>query len=226
MHSVTSQVDLARGSASTLREQIPSLSQEQQRCLDTIRDSHERALEAMKCVSHYARPLGRFQKVNLQTLTKAVLVEGLPIKYECEWQEVFVSGSEVRLKEAVRNVVINAKQAADKRDRSVNLRVTLQKVTQEGRVFARLEIIDDAGGMPGGLAEKISKGYYSTLKGYDSTQGDSDRGLGLPIVKKVVAGHGGRLEIRAVPNGTSIIMYLPALASVGESLDADAAAGR
>jgi signal transduction histidine kinase len=119
--------------------------------------------------------------------------------------------------------VTNAVEAAQSKGQRLDVSVDLSTVELDGRSWGRLEITDNAGGIPSELAERINKRYYSPVEGYRSTKAGPNRGLGLAIVKKVIAGHGGRLDIQPAGKGTRVVLYIPALASVGESSHADGA---
>lgn len=65
-----------------------------------------------------------------------------------------------------------------------------------------LSIADTGSGVPEELLDKIFEPFFSTKKG--------GLGLGLPLAKKVVEEHGGRLEFLSTPvKGSEIKIYLP-----------------
>jgi GAF domain-containing protein len=226
MHTVTSEVNNAKNCVSLVRAGgLNAFSHEQRTLLNMVRDYQGWALEAANRVSEYARPLGTLHKVDLGALTMDVVAEDPSIVYKIDPEPVIVIGSAVRLRDALRNVIINAQEAAKRNGRVGEIEVVLSRVKEEGRDFAWLEVRDQAGGMPEGLAEKVKKGYYSPIKEDNKSIAGSKRGLGLPIVKKVATGYGGWLRIEPLEGGTNVIIRLPALAIVGESLDANASVG-
>ena len=82
--------------------------------------------------------------------------------------------------------------------------LTIAGRTRNGSVT--LEVTDKGGGIP---AEDIERATRKFWRGQESASGGS--GLGLAIVDRIVADHGGKLEIRStVGEGTSVIVTLPA----------------
>ncbi|MGC9194913.1 MAG: sensor histidine kinase [Syntrophobacteraceae bacterium] len=87
---------------------------------------------------------------------------------------------EVRIRQALINLLNNAVQASSQGDR------VLLHCYRKGKNLA-LDIIDCGCGIPIDKREAIFSPFFTTKK--DGT------GLGLPIVKKIVDAHGGLLQI-------------------------------
>jgi len=65
-----------------------------------------------------------------------------------------------------------------------------------------VELIDSGCGMDDETHEKVFDAFFSTKRG--------GSGLGLPTVRKIVEGHGGRIRLQSEPGrGTQVTLYLP-----------------
>ncbi|MFN4257889.1 MAG: sensor histidine kinase [Gemmataceae bacterium] len=93
------------------------------------------------------------------------------------------------------NLMLNAEQAMP--EGGV---VTLQAAWQAPHVV--LHLIDTGQGMPPDVLAKVFRPFFSTKPG--------GNGLGLPIARKIVLAHGGRMEAQSeVGKGTRFTIWLP-----------------
>jgi signal transduction histidine kinase len=96
------------------------------------------------------------------------------------------------------NLIDNAIRYANERHH-----LTIAARAQPG--WVTLEVTDKGMGIPAQDIERVTRKFW---RGPESHAGGS--GLGLAIVDRIVADHGGKLEIRsAVGVGTSVIVTLP-----------------
>jgi signal transduction histidine kinase len=94
-----------------------------------------------------------------------------------------------QLKQALINLLVNARQVLREGGRVVVRSRSAERET------VTLEIVDDGPGIPDEAREKIFEVFYSSRGG--------GTGLGLPIAKQIVEGHGGAIEVEsAVGEGT------------------------
>ena len=110
------------------------------------------------------------------------------------------------IKQALLNLILNAEQAsADTANPEIIVRTARE---DDG---ARIDVIDTGRGIPADEMEHIFDAFYSTRKG--------GTGLGLPMTRRIVEEHGGRLTVHSDPGrGTCFTMALPAsTVAVGES---------
>jgi signal transduction histidine kinase len=100
------------------------------------------------------------------------------------------------LKQALLNLMINGVQAMSSRGGEMILTVSAEPDD------AVIEVIDTGPGIPPDSVERIFQAYYSTKKG--------GTGLGLPMAKRIVDEHGGRLAVKSEPGkGTDFTLRLP-----------------
>jgi signal transduction histidine kinase len=107
-----------------------------------------------------------------------------------------VSADSKLLKQALLNLMINGVQAMSTSGGELIMSVSTQE--DDGVI----EVIDTGPGIPADALDKIFQAYYSTKKG--------GTGLGLPMTKRIVDEHGGKLEVKSEPGkGTDFTLRLP-----------------
>jgi signal transduction histidine kinase len=100
-----------------------------------------------------------------------------------------------QFRQALLNLLLNAQQAMPEGGE-----ITLQAAV-EGE-YVKLDVIDTGPGMPPETVAKAFKPFFTTKPG--------GNGLGLPITRKIIEAHGGRLELQSVAGkGTKFSLYLP-----------------
>jgi signal transduction histidine kinase len=104
-------------------------------------------------------------------------------------------GDRHRIEQAVLNVMLNAMESMES---GGMLRISVG----EAGDWLALEFRDTGPGIPESEIEKVLLPFYSTKP--------AGTGLGLPLVARVVAAHGGELDIRSEPgHGTTVRILLP-----------------
>jgi signal transduction histidine kinase len=103
------------------------------------------------------------------------------------------------IRQAILNLLVNAQQVLPS---GGEIRIR----TQENGQFVKLSVTDNGPGIPAEHREKIFNLYFSTKPG--------GTGLGLPMVKKIVEEHHGRVEVDTELNkGTTFTLCLTKSAS-------------
>src|SRR6266513_3406502 len=113
-----------------------------------------------------------------------------------------VLGDEAALAEAFAHIVANAAEATSGQTKP---RITLaaKSIREGGRTSGVVITVQDNGrGISPDLREKIFSPFCTTKA--------RGMGLGLPIVKRTVFDHNGRVDIDSNPHGTSVSIMLPA----------------
>ena len=169
----------------------------------TIKDLHN--------LREFINELSDFQKVsNLQkTLislfdftedlidSTAGFLETLKIslQLECEILDLDFVGDEAKLRQAVINLIKNAAESSPAGS------AILLRISADTQMLC-MEVTDRGCGIGKEYLSKIFEPFHTT-KSYGS-------GLGLPIVKRIVDSHGGRLSINSTEGaGTTVQMFLP-----------------
>jgi signal transduction histidine kinase len=102
---------------------------------------------------------------------------------------------------ALLNLILNAKQAMPSGGQLV-----VRTAAQDDSVAVYL--IDNGVGMDEHTAAKMFEAFFSTKPG--------GSGLGLPTTQKIIAGHGGRINVQSeLGRGTQITIELPVPARIG-----------
>lgn len=178
-----------------------------------------RMTELLSELSAYASGVGR--RLDRQPMPLHVLVrdvagvaarecarEGVGIEVG-PVEEAVIEGDAYFLREAVGNVLRNAREALRERAGQGDARVEVGVRRRGAEVV--VEVKDNG---PGIEADRLPHVFepFVTTKG-------KGMGLGLPICKEIVEGHGGRVELRSRPGaGTAVQLILP-LAPAGRTLE-------
>jgi signal transduction histidine kinase len=110
-----------------------------------------------------------------------------------------VSGDAVELQQVLINLVMNALQAGEGGARAP--RLELRSVHDSGQV--RVSVRDNGPGIPDTDFARLFEPFYSSKP--------EGMGLGLSICRSIIARHGGRIEARNTPPGSTFAFELPAL---------------
>ncbi|MCC9075514.1 DUF4118 domain-containing protein [Litorilinea aerophila] len=101
-----------------------------------------------------------------------------------------------QMEQALMNLCVNAIQALDGPG-EIQLRASL-----EGEAWLALEVIDNGPGIAPPDRVRIFDPFYTTK--------DTGTGLGLSVVQRIVANHGGRITVDSTPGqGTTFTLLLP-----------------
>lgn len=150
----------------------------------------------------YARlPSPELAPLDLNALIREVLglYETSHARLELGLQDALtaIEGDATQLRQVIHNLLRNAEDALEG---SPNACIRIETAA-EGR-SACLRIIDNGAGFPSDILPRVFEPYVTTKP--------RGTGLGLPIVKKIIDEHGGRIEITNLPpHGAQITIHLP-----------------
>ena len=184
----------------------------------TFSDVEERfkdALSGTNRIKDIAKGLGTFSRVERETVTavdirypieSAVSIASNEIKYRATLVKDFgmtspVMASDGRLSQVFLNLLVNAAHAIPEGHVEQNeIRV---RTWQEGDEVCA-EVRDTGAGIPADTLNHIFEPFFTTKAvGVGS-------GLGLSIVRSIVSGYGGRIDVTSeVGKGTSFVVRLP-----------------
>ena len=202
-------------SAMELITQEYAMSDAERSLLSRVEDELQHVDETLRDLLSLARPVGlNSQPLDLHAVINGALVRlsGLPGADRVSVQRNFaaqlpaMTGDAARLEQAVLNLCVNAVEAMPDGGR-----LTLTTRVTDGMVD--LDVADTGVGIPPENLDKILKPFFST-KSFGT-------GLGLPLVARVVAAHGGRLwaesetggEAEGGSHGTTFHVHLPVAGS-------------
>jgi signal transduction histidine kinase len=127
---------------------------------------------------------------------------GITLRLEPYEEEAIVRGDGEKLRQAFLNIVINALQATPSGGR---VSIVLDRVGTGFKITFR----DSGSGIAADNLQRIFEPFYTTKS--DGT------GLGLAVTRKIIEGHGGKMDIESKEGqGTTVSVSLPLLAG-GES---------
>ncbi len=200
-------------SAMELITQEYAMSDAEKTLLSRVEDELQHVDETLRDLLSLAKPVGlNSQPLDLHAVINAALVRlaGLPGSDRVTVQRDFapdlppMKGDAARLEQAVLNLCVNAVEAMPEGGK-----LTLTTRATDGVVD--LDVADTGVGIPPENLDKILKPFFST-KSFGT-------GLGLPLVARVVAAHGGRLWAESEtgagggrgggPHGTTFHVHLP-----------------
>jgi signal transduction histidine kinase len=123
---------------------------------------------------------------------------GLEVRRELQPGLPEVALDQGQIRQAVINLVVNAAQAMPTGGR-------LQVRTYLDGETVVVEVEDNGPGVPEDVRGRIFEPFFTTKA--------TGTGLGLPVVKRIVEGHGGELRLRSAPGQTVFSLRFPRTAS-------------
>jgi signal transduction histidine kinase len=161
-------------------------------------------------LSTFASGIGRQLAADPIGLSEVVESAVKRISDECEaarirleigpLEEIAIAGDGVFLPQALGNLLRNSYEALRESVTSGDARIEIS-LRRRG-AGAIVEVRDNAAGIEPELVDELFEPFV-TRKG-------SGLGLGLPMAREIVEGHGGRLELRSRPgSGTTVTLVLP-----------------
>lgn len=199
------------GFSAQVQRKLPLHSPESQK-IQLVMEQTARLESMVRVMLDFSRPLElRPRPVDLASLAADCLTVAAPLAEQhgvclCSQLEQSLpplSADPERLQQALLNLLGNAVQASPPGGEVV------LRARRNDREL-RLEVADQGPGVPPEQRAQILAPFYTTKKG--------GTGLGLPIVKKIIEAHGGRLELAgANPNGAVFSLVLPLATGGGKA---------
>ena len=166
-------------------------------------------LEHLRDFASGTKRSGR-EKFNLNELIKDVVERimlpefkeaGIELKLELEEKLPRLRGDPYRIEEVIVNLLSNAVSALKEASKRV---ITIRTRYLRDKAAVLLEISDTGRGVPEEIADKIFNAFFTTKEKGEGT------GMGLPISRRIVEEHGGRIYFENNPEGgTTFYVEIP-----------------
>jgi two-component system CheB/CheR fusion protein len=201
-HEVKNPIAGIRGALQVIASRMPADSRDKPVVAEIIA-----RLDALNGIVHdllvFARPRAlRAEPVDLHSLIQSTIdmlrrdPANAGLRVELSGEHAVVAGDPEQLQLVFQNVIMNAAQAMAG---SGSVTITLGHDAGEWLIT----IVDDGPGMPEDVREKVFEPFFTTKH--------RGTGLGLPIARRVLEAHGGRITIDApASGGTAVHIALPA----------------
>ena len=112
-----------------------------------------------------------------------------------------IEGDPEKLRQAFLNIILNGLQATPP-DGSVTITVSLEEAKANRPGSIELSFSDTGPGIEADKMERIFEPFYTSKEG--------GTGLGMAITRKIIEGHGGRIEVMSEPGaGADFRIHLP-----------------
>jgi PAS domain S-box-containing protein len=179
--------------------------------IDSGQAEVRRIAEITSATLRFAREAPKTSEVSLQEIIDAVLAifagrlrsNAITVRSRFTTDGKIAAGPG-ELRQVLANLVANA---IDAMERGGTLRIHLHPAKREGRKGFRISVSDTGSGIPAALRARIFEPFFTT-------KGESGTGLGLLVVRDVIAKAGGSLRLRTSTSrkhhGTCFSIFLPA----------------
>ncbi len=181
------------------------------RAIDCMVDEIESLYRKIDELREYARdPILEMSDCDLQQVVDEALAfagqrirdKQIQLRIESEPHLAPVQADRRQIRDAFQNLINNAIEAAPA---GGHLRIVVERSTNGiapvGHYMVHFE--DDGAGIPAEIGEQVFSLFFTT-------KADAGTGLGLPIVRKIVESHGGRVSFKSeVGAGTRFTVVLP-----------------
>ncbi|WP_457574625.1 two-component system sensor histidine kinase NtrB [Desulfolithobacter sp.] len=208
-HEVRNPLSSVKGLALLLKGKFREGSREKETADLLIREV-ERMNRTISELLSFARPMPpQTRPVNLQELLAKIMrlmehdISSSGIEATCEMAEDLktVAGDPDRLQQVFVNIFLNAVQAMP--DGGT---LSVRAETGDDGTTVLVTVRDTGCGMDSATLQQVFYPYFTTK--------DQGTGIGLAISQKIIADHGGTIQIRSAPGqGTEVIVELPVFLS-------------
>ena len=204
-HDINNNLGIIMGKIDNLNAGVyGELNKEQQKAVNYLKnkitDNQNLLFKYLDTVRCYSGTEKKHDKVNLSMLVNGIIEDYKEHIMEKELkiyrylnEIAYVSGDEIKLKQAITNIIDNAVKYNRENGKII---VSMNKKT----TYAELKISDSGIGIDDSMKEDIFKKYVKV--------GDRGYGLGLYITKKIIDEHGGKIWVQSTKEGSSFNIHL------------------
>lgn len=204
-HEIRNPLGIIRSSAELLQRRAGKTDPGTNRILEAIYDESVRLSQTVNDFLDYARP--RQPRDDLVDVSLALdqatgflqdefSRRGVAVENDVE-RALFVRGDKDLLYRAFYNILINGQQAMDSPG---IIKICSKRKKDENGPLVILEFLDSGKGFDPDIMDNLMDPFFTTK--------DGGTGLGLPIVKSIVLGHGGEIELENGPDGGALVRVI------------------
>ena len=204
-HEIRNPLGIIRSSAELLQRRAGKTDPGTNRILEAIYDESVRLSQTVNDFLDYARPRQpRDDLVDVSLvldqatgfLQDEFSRRGVAVENDVE-RALFVRGDKDLLYRAFYNTLINGQQAMDSPG---IIKICSKRKKDENGPLVILEFLDSGKGFDPDIMDNLMDPFFTTK--------DGGTGLGLPIVKSIVLGHGGEIELENGPDGGALVRVI------------------
>ena len=204
-HEIRNPLGIIRSSAELLQRRAGKTDPGTNRILEAIYDESVRLSQTVNDFLDYARPRQpRDDLVDVSLvldqatgfLQDEFSRRGVAVENDVE-RALFVRGDKDLLYRAFYNILINGQQAMDSPG---IIKICSKRKKYENGPLVILEFLDSGKGFDPDIMDNLMDPFFTTK--------DGGTGLGLPIVKSIVLGHGGEIELENGPDGGALVRVI------------------
>lgn len=181
----------------------PQSKQKIDRVTQSIIEQIDALTSIANAFSNFAKmPQPKMERLELKSFIESIVAvfeaqESCLVTLEAERPEVFMEGDKEMLLRVINNLITNGIQAIPP-DRKGKIRIRLSV----GRNEIRIAVSDNGCGIPEEQLATIFEPYFTTKS--------TGTGLGLAMVKQIVEGHNGTIEVQSTSSeGTTMLLVFP-----------------
>jgi signal transduction histidine kinase/CheY-like chemotaxis protein len=201
------------GSAGAWTDDLETLRQAVERCQSVVQSFL--ALARQQSPSRHATALNAVIGDVLVLLGRALEVDGITVEQHLADDLPPLWADAHQLHHVVANLLTNAHHALRDSAPPRHLRLTTAATADRSQVI--LEVADHGPGIPQELQRRVFDPFFTT-----KPQGMGS-GLGLPLCRSIVEGHGGTMQLTSQPgHGTTVSVTLPVGVSDAQTPEASA----
>jgi signal transduction histidine kinase/ActR/RegA family two-component response regulator len=213
-HEVKNPLAIILGGIEFLDKKLSRANIDTKVAIEKIKESTLRANTIVQNLLQFAKPSElRIERITVRDLINETLslfkyrihLTNIHIETQFIEQHIYIGVDKNQMQQVLFNIFMNAVEAMPKKGR-IKVKVyktTLAKISPD-RLFCVIEIIDNGMGISKDDLARIFEPFFTTKRYKKGT------GLGLPIAKKIIENHRGKLMVKSkLGKGTDIKIILP-----------------
>lgn len=202
-HEINNPIGIIKTYAEYLEKSVPP-NDPMREDFETIRSEAQRCEEIVRRMLDFSNPqVQGFESVDIVQLTRETVSfvfhsPEIAAEFSCNGPMPPVQGDPVQLKQALINILANARQILQEHQPGGGgrVRVTIGRAIGP-RPPIRIEVSDNGPGVAGDDVEKLFEPFF--------TRRNKGTGLGLAITRRIIEAHSGSIRIANGPDGGALV---------------------